>query len=561
MKRAPILPASAVLVLSVVAVGGGCNFGQSGIAPPTNRIFLPAGIVADPDEAFLYVVNSNSDLRFNAGTVVAVDLAKAALVRSCATAPYQAQCMVAQNPELQTQPPMCTKTRFSRTEPQPDNYCCVDMIDSNIINCNEPQFIQSNATIQIGSFGGAIQLQRYQRDPNVSTSEVVRRLFVAVRAEPSITYADVTVADAPVDDGGTNKVVSMRCTGRLQQDGSVQPINAFCDDDWKIRRRGGDTLGSFDLPEEPHVLALDSALGTLYIGHLTVVANSQVQGGGVSTLDVRNPQSSESSVRFAGLASKTFLPATYSQAVAALSLAPAALTDDPAASLAQICKDPRNPLPGTRVYATARYSTAISGMVLRTPLAACDDSLPEPDFLSLLPAESFYSSVFSPHGADIRGILFTPDPSDPPQQPPEQPRAYVLHRNDSDVSANPAALVVLDRQIQNDGTPANTPIDVLEVCSGPTAMQMFNAGRGKRIYITCYDDGEIYVVDPKALVVTARIDVGAGPTSLVFPRQDSSVAYVASFVNSHLSVIDLEPGSPTENHVVMRLGLPHGYGE
>jgi YVTN family beta-propeller protein len=525
----------------VVAVGGGCNFGQSGIAPPTNRIFLPAGIVADPDEAFLYVVNSNSDLRFNAGTVAAVP----------ALTPSDALALRA----LPTTLP-CTKTRFSRTEPVSDAYCCVDMLDSNIINCNEPQFIQSDATIEIGSFGGAIQLQRYLRDPNDPTSEVVRRLFIAVRAEPSITYADVTVADVPVDGGGTNKVVSMRCTGRLKQDGSVQPINPFCDDNWKIRRRGGDTLGSFDLPEEPHVLALDSALGTLYIGHLTVVANSQVQGGGVSTLDIRNPQS-ESSVRFAGLTPQTFLPATYSQAVAALSLAPAALTDDPAASLAQICKDPKNPVSGTRVYATARYSTAISGMVLRTPLAACDDSLPEPDFLSLLPAESFYSSVFSPHGADIRGILFSPDPSDPSKQP----LAYVLHRNDSDQSANPAALVVLDRQIQSDGTPANTPIDVLEVCSGPTAMQMFNAGRGNRIYITCYDDGEIYVVDPNALVVTARIDVGAGPTSLVFPRKDSSVAYVASFVNSHLSVIDLEPGSPTENHVVMRLGLPHGYGE
>jgi hypothetical protein len=37
------------------------------------------------------------------------------------------------------------------------------------------------------------------------------------------------------------------------------------------------------LPEEPHVLALDDALGALYIGHLTVTANSQIQGGGVST--------------------------------------------------------------------------------------------------------------------------------------------------------------------------------------------------------------------------------------------------------------------------------------
>jgi YVTN family beta-propeller protein len=513
----------------VVAIGGGCNFGESGIAPPTNRVFLPAGIAPDPDDSFLYVVNSNSDLRFNAGTVVAVDLAQAALVRSCASDPSQAACQAAPpDSALRSQRPACTKTRFSRTEPQPDNYCCVDMIDSNIINCNEPQFVQSNATVQIGSFGGAIQVQRYQRDPSDPTSKVVRRLFVAVRAEPSITYADVTVADVPTDAGGTNKVVSMRCTGQKQSE-LAPPINAFCDDTWKVRRRGGDTPGSLDLPEEPHLLAYDDDLKALYVGHLTVVANSAVQGGGVSTLDLCKPENG-SQVRFAGLAQNTFLPNTLSQAVAALS--------------------PRDPAsPGTRIYATARYSTAISGMVLRPQLdATCGNPLRD---LTLVPAESFYSSAFLPHGADIRGILFSEDHTE----------AFVLHRNDADTSANPAAIAVIDRRPLADGLPANAPIDVLEVCGGPTAMQMHDAGRGSRIYVTCYDDGQIYVVDPNAVVVTSIIDVGAGPISLVFSPLDPSVGYVASFANSHLSVIDLEPGSPTENHVVMRIGLPHGYGE
>jgi YVTN family beta-propeller protein len=541
MKRSPVLPASAAFVLLVVAIGGGCNFGQSGIAPPANRIFLPAGQVFDSDDDFLYVVNSNSDLRFNAGTVVAVDLAKAAATRAQLT---------------QTPPELCSKTRFSRTEPVSDDYCCRDLVDSNIINCNEPQFIQSDATIQIGSFGGAIQLQRYLRDPKVLTSEVVRRLFVAVRAEPSITYADVTIADVANPVGGTQKVVSMRCTG-AQQNGPAQPLNPFCDDNWKVRRHGGDTPGSFDLPEEPHVLALDNELGALYVGHLTVTANSAIQGGGVSTLDISDPQI-ESSVRFAGLVRNTFLPATQSQAVAALSLAPVPLPvapadspASPAASPASIdCTDPQNPHPGTRVFATARYSTAIAGMVLFTPSAACVKS-PDRD-LTLVPSESFFASAFLPRGADIRGILFSAD----------QKQAFVLHRNDADVSANPAALVVLDRHLLADGSPANTPMGVLEVCSGPTAMQMVPpSGPGGRIYVTCYDDGLIYVVDPNALVVTSIIDVGAGPTSLVFPPSTPGVAYLASFANSHLSVIDVAPGSPTENHVVMRLGLPHGYGE
>jgi YVTN family beta-propeller protein len=486
-------------VLAAV-VGGGCNFGQSGIAPPANRIFLPAGIVTDRDEDFLYVVNSNSDLRFNAGTLAAVDLsrARAALAQAAA------------NP-----PAICAKTRFSRTEPVPDDYCCRDLVDSNVLNCNEPQFIQADATVALGSFGSAVTLQRFERGP-----EVVRRLFVAVRAEPSITFADVTVS------GGA---VSIRCTGP-RQGGSPQLGGAYCDDNWRLRRPSGVTPGALVLPEEPHVLALDDSLGILSIGHLTVTANSQVQGGGVSTVDVCNPQID--SPRFAGLARTTFLPASLSQAVAALSDG-----------------DPANP--DTRLYATARYSAAISGLVLRdSSQKACAPAGEDRD-LTMVPAESFYSSAFLPHGADIRGILFSADGS----------KAFVLHRNDADAIANPPALAVLDRTRLADGTVSNTPLTVLEVCGGPTSMQMHDAGRGARIYVTCYDDGQIYVVDPSILVVTAIIDAGAGPTSLVFSHLDPGFAYVASFANSHLSVLDLNPGSPTENHVILRIGLPHGYGE
>ena len=519
MKGSLVLPASAVFVLCVVAIGGGCNFGQSGIAPPTNRIFLPAGLAADPVDDFLYVVNSNSDLRFNAGTVAVVDLYKVAAKRT----------KLAQTP-----PDVCSKTRFSRTEAVEDDFCCRDMDDSNVINCNEPQFVQSDATIQIGSFGGAIALQPYHRDPNVPTSELVRRLFVAVRAEPSITYADATVVQADPNDPNSKKI-STRCTGP-KQNGPTQPTNVFCDDSWKVRRRGGDAPGALDLPEEPHVLAYDNALQALYVGHLTVVANGAVQGGGVSTIDVCNPQDALSEVRFAGLTRNTFIPYGLSQAVASLS------ESDPAH-------------PDTRIYATSRYTTAISGMVLHPSDTDTTCSNPTRD-LTLVPAESFNSSAFLPHGADIRGILFSAD----------RPEAYVLHRNDSDNLTSPAAIVVLDRHPLADGTPANTPVDILEVCGGPTSMQMHDAGRGNRIYVTCYDDGEIYVVDPDALVVTARIDVGAGPTSLVFPTRDPptpdpGVAYLASYANSHLSVIDVAPGSPTENHVVLRIGLPHGYGE
>jgi DNA-binding beta-propeller fold protein YncE len=485
----------------VVTIGGGCSFGESGIAPPANRIFLPAGLAADPGGGFLYVVNSNSDLRFNAGTVVAVDLSRIA--------------------SIPANPPMCAKTRFSRTEPVGDDYCCTDAVDSNIVNCNEPQFIQSNATISIGSFGGSVQLES-------SDKSNVRRLFVAVRAEPSITYADVTVATDP--QGAAT--VSMRCQ-RPQSESWTQPPLASCDDNWKVRRPGGATAGALVLSEEPHFLRLDPKLGALFVGHLTVAANNQIQGGGVSSIDICDPQN----VHFAGHTDEAFIPTSLSQSVASLSPG-----------------DPANT--STVVYAGARLSAAVSGLVLQSARKDCaevDAGSPDRD-LTLVAADTFYSSAFLPHGADIRGIIFSEDGS----------KAWILHKNDSDISTSPAALVAIDRRRTGlNGEPANTPIDFVQVCGGPTEMQMHDAGsgRGARIFITCYDTGQIYVVDPIRMAVTAIVDAGAGPTSLVFSPTDATKAYLASFFNSHLSVIDFAPGSRTENHVILRMGLPHGYGQ
>jgi hypothetical protein len=506
LKRHPAFLASAALGLLVVAVGGGCSFGESGIAPPTNRIFLPGGMVADPDADFLYIVNSNSDLRFNAGTVVAVDLARIA--------------------QLSPTPPLCTKTRFSRTESVPDDYCCRDMVDGNIINCHEAQLIQEDATIKIGSYGGSVALHRVAGIDGVAS---IRRLFVAVRAEPSITYADIT---------GTSQV-ALRCTGPHSRSAPAPARNPFCDESWRVRRPGGSSPGSLALPEEPHVIALDEIHKALFVGHLTVSANSQLQGGGISALDICDPEDAEGEhpapVRFAGLARTAFLPTTISQAVAMLSIG-----------------DDEHPLPSPNaVFATARSSTAISGMVLRaTPDPGfADCSVDAARDLTLIPGEHFFSSAFLPNGTDVRGIWFSGN------------RAFVLHRNDSDTLANPAAVVVLDRQSLSDGTPSDSPIAILQVCNGPTAMQMKDVGRGDRLFVTCYDEGLIYVIDPDALVVTGTIDVGAAPTSLVFSTREPGIAYVASFANNYVSRIDLRRGSPTENRVLLRIGLPHWYGE
>ena len=88
-------------------------------------------------------------------------------------------------------------------------------------------------------------------------------------------------------------------------------------------------------------------------------------------------------------------------------------------------------------------------------------------------------------------------------------------------------------------------------------MQYHNAGRGQLIFITCYEGGEIYVVDPKVPLVVAIIEAGHGPVGLTFSPADPTIAYVAGYADNNVSVIDLSPGSPTEYMVVQRIGFPH----
>ena len=365
---------------------------------------------------------------------------------------------------------------------------------------------------------------------------------MVVRAEPSITFVDITPS---------NGSVHMRCNG-ARHDGDPQLLNPFCDDNWRVRRPGGAAVTDNVLPEEPHALALDQALGILYVSHLTITVNRQVVGGGISTIDIGlpvDPNDPNASV-VSGLLdpnapnvinsiARVVFPTSLDQGVTALTLNKSGDPNDP--------NDPNYLL-----FAVARASSDITGMVLQCQKKGqhCDPNDSTARDLSLVSGEQITSSAFLPSGTDVRGFLLSPDGN----------QAYVLHRNSPDLttSTDPEALVVLDRAEQN-GQPVNSPSAILEICSGAAHMQFHDAGpgRGNLLYITCFEAGQIYVVDPQAPLVKAIIEAGHGPTALTFSPTDPTIAFVADYADNDVAVIDLEPGSPTEYMVVQRLGFPH----
>ena len=480
-RRFPRSLRGPVCALVLAAVAGGCGFGQSGISPPVDRFFFPAGAAVDPNGDWLYVVNSNSDLRFNAGTVVGVDLAK---VRTDRAASWDRCAYSGLIPD--------------RNEPAP--FCCRDFVDSNIVNCDERRYITPNTTVRIGSFGGTVVAQ--------SAGPSRRRLFVAVRAEPSITFIDVT------SNGGQLK---MTCN-----DPASAQSNELCGDAWRITRgvQAGDNT-ALTFQEEPHDMVLDDAEGLLYIAHLGDPLTGAIRG--VSLLDVCAPETQPPSL--AGALPNAF-PRTGATGVTGLAQGQ---PGNPAASL----------------FATAEHTPDIGELVFRDPgKVRCGVGRD----LRLVPGRRFASTVFGSRGADLRGMVFSPDAS----------QAYVLHRQYAGRSFefNPASVELIDRTPDIDGEPGDRPVGFVEVCNGPTKIAWHDAGRGPRLFINCFEGGQVYVMDPVLLDIEGIIEVGAGPADFEFSPLDATVAYVTAFANNNVSVVDLRPGSGTEYRVVQRIGFP-----
>jgi DNA-binding beta-propeller fold protein YncE len=119
----------------------------------------------------------------------------------------------------------------------------------------------------------------------------------------------------------------------------------------------------------------------------------------------------------------------------------------------------------------------------------------------------------------------------------------------------PPDLVGFDIATNVAGTTTAIPTDFSETCSSPTFLYQQDSGQGPRLYVNCFDTGEIYVFDPSVPTLLTTFQVGRGPAGMVFDTQHP-LAYVIGFSDNNISVVDLAPGSQTQYHVIQRLGFP-----
>ena len=468
-----VLALHALLALSACSIGG-----ESGIEPPLDRIFLPTGAVVDGSGRWLLVVNSNSDLRYSFGTVVPLDLVAA---REDLNHPLW---------------PICPAEDY-RPLRNEGRKCCRDPLDVRVLNCDDRPYALPAATVRVGSFATTPVMQSFERD-----GKRVDRMFFGVRADPSITFVDVTTGP----DG-----LGLRCTGNPNDINVTGERNSRCDKNFRVEKGvlgGNDVL----LPEEPFSLKLDPTLNVLYVGHLF---------GGLSAIDVCAP--GISTPRLGSVVRRVYgeeAPATGVTAIAP------SLEGDPL-------------LP---VFTTAREGVALGQLFFRAgaQAAVCDPAAPRD--LTLVPAPPLAANTFEPRGSETRGLVYQRDKN----------RAFVLHRNSG---GNPAALARMNLGLDTRQQRQFEPSAAIDVCAGPGELHLHDAGRGNRLYIPCFDSGQVYVVDPDLMVVTEIIEVGRGPSSLTFDPNLPTVAYVIGYVDNNISVLDLRPGSATEGIVVQRIGF------
>jgi DNA-binding beta-propeller fold protein YncE len=123
---------------------------------------------------------------------------------------------------------------------------------------------------------------------------------------------------------------------------------------------------------------------------------------------------------------------------------------------------------------------------------------------------------------------------------------------------DPAALEVFDTSLGSDGFPNDAPLGGWPLCREASQMQVLDSGDGDRIYVSCFNDGTVWVLDPSdapEVTVDAVIEAGEGPYALATAPTRNKL-YVTNFLEQTIAVIDISPTSPLRNRVVLRIGIP-----
>jgi hypothetical protein len=531
-----------------LALVAGCHWdlNSKSTDPQSDQLYFPAGIAMDPGGQYVYVSNGNADLRFGGGTVMIVDM----LSFECTIAAYRLLHPLTPVDWQTVLPATCSSHSLAEWKKlaEYDYLCRRDALDPSIVECDESGFILQNSTVAVGNFAGAIRVLA-DADPNHRT------LFVGVRGDPSITRIGVNfpgsytgnpmpggVTSTPYSPNDVNAPGVLQCVDdvpalamRAQYDPVAQKTKfpKSCDPDFLVQDYfctsqptctvGVNNNGKTQLPTEPFGMQLDRSSGRLVVSHLAT--------GQVSVIDAyKTPANALLSE------STQFFPPDPTGRHGAFGLAQQTPSD-----------------PHSLWYLTSSVNPLIATF-----------RIADANVVTVAPQSTFALSNTFAQGTDVRDFIFDTGGN----------RAFVTENN-------PPSLLVIDTSTDptEGAQPHNLVTKVIDICQTPShsGVRRFTVAGAPgtpsytktKVMVVCFLSSQVMIVDPDRGGVDDTIFSGfTGPNDIAFNFSDpgdvqpianvgvSRHAYVTNYSESTIAVVDLEPGSPTENRVLAKLGHP-----
>ena len=235
---------AAAVALGFCVLGAGCFVGDTALDPPAEEFYYPTGLVRSRGGSTLYVTNSDFDLQYNGGTVLALDLNT---IRTKKLIPLlDALREVSENKQTLAQ--ACSKAGSkpnSNTILNPGPCLAVPLLDATET---------APPSVTIGAFAsGAVLVQ-----PEDATKDA--RLFIPVRGDPSITFIDV-------DNDATSRAFTRRLS--CISGGTASLAGARCTSDHLIGVDPYESTRAVRLPTEPVGIAASEDGTAIVVAHQT----------------------------------------------------------------------------------------------------------------------------------------------------------------------------------------------------------------------------------------------------------------------------------------------------
>jgi DNA-binding beta-propeller fold protein YncE len=546
----------AVLGLGVIVALGAapsCFSTDNGPEPPEHALYYPTSLVASPGGNALYVINSDFDLQYRAGTVQALDLGR---IRT-----MMPKLGAGADPSK-----ACADAKLSRQQPQdallyPGACTAVDLDAPQL---GGGRLVMSTAHIGAFATDSVLSLNPCKVQPVTAGAPKQgvckgARLMIPVRGDPSLTWIDV-------DDDRVDPM-----TWRL--DCGQTPGSPNCADNHRAGIDPNENTRSLTMPSEPFSVAISDDTTAAVVSHQTTGTASLV-------LNEWPTYDDTGAVTSIGSMKLSFVLGGLPTGVTGVLAFPKPL-------LATEANYPYQP-----------------GFLLSFRTSAEVDVLRYYDDKAASPSRPFIARTSrigistNATGFDSRGVAI--DTRERRRAEAACPAGVGDERNSCLQAAAgvPVAAFAANRvppSLLIGQTTTNASIygtddsvyfyDSVPLSQGPSRIYVAQvwdpiAGVARtRVFAVCFDARLIYVYDPDARAMEAVIQTGRGPTALAFdpllgldptthaalgsrmpgsadPPVSAAYAYLSHFTDSYIGVLDLDMSHSSYLSIIGSVGVP-----